>query len=138
MIRENIVLTVIVAAAAVFCGWRLGPATWGPMQMVGLCLAIPGFVLWSLARFQLGKSFAVTAQARQLVSHGLYSKIRNPIYVFGSLFIVGYIVLMGRPRWLLIFILIIPLQIWRVGKEAQVLEAKFGEGYRAYRAQTWF
>ena len=138
MIIQNIVLTVIVAGAASYFGWEFAPSNWGPMEIAGLCLAIPGFVLWSLARFQLGKSFAVTAQARQLVTRGLYSRIRNPIYVFGSLFLIGYILLLERPVWLLIFALIIPLQIWRVGKEAQVLETKFGEDYRTYRSQTWF
>jgi len=137
MITQNIVLTVVVAAASYF-GWEFASSNWGAMQVAGLCLAIPGFVLWSVARFQLGNSFAVTAQARQLVLSGLYSKIRNPIYVFGSLFLAGYILLLERPVWLLIFVLIFPLQIWRVSKEAQVLETKFGEDYRAYRARTWF
>jgi protein-S-isoprenylcysteine O-methyltransferase Ste14 len=138
MVFENILLTVLVAAAMTLFGWRLAPLSWGPMQVAGLCLAIPSFVLWSLARFQLGKSFTVTAQAKQLVTRGLYSRIRNPIYLFGSLLITGYILLLGRPLWLLIFTLILPLQIWRVRKEARVLETKFGKDYVIYRAQTWF
>jgi protein-S-isoprenylcysteine O-methyltransferase Ste14 len=73
-----------------------------------------------------------------LVSRGLYSKIRNPIYVFGSCFIAGFILVAARPVWLLIFALIVPMQIWRAGKESLVLEAKFGEEYRRYRAGTWF
>jgi protein-S-isoprenylcysteine O-methyltransferase Ste14 len=60
------------------------------------------------------------------------------VYVFGSLFIAGFILLMARPIWLLLFVVIIPLQIWRGRKEARVLEAKFGEAYRIYRAGTWF
>ena len=40
--------------------------------------------------------------------------------------------------FLLIFALIIPLQIWRGRKEASVLEEKFGDEYRQYRAGTWF
>ena len=80
----------------------------------------------------------MTAQARHLVIAGVYGKIRNPIYVFGSLFVLGCILLLGRRVWLLIFIVIIPLQLWRAGKEAKVLEAKFGEEYRRYRAGTWF
>lgn len=138
MIMQNVVLTVIVAAGAACIGWEFAPSKWGSMAIAGLCLAIPAFALWTLARFQLGKSFAVTAQARQLVTRGLYSRIRNPIYVFGSLFIVGYSLLLERPVWLLIFALIIPLQIWRVRKEAQALEARFGENYKTYRARTWF
>jgi protein-S-isoprenylcysteine O-methyltransferase Ste14 len=96
------------------------------------------FVLWTIARFQLGSSLAVTAQGKQLVTRGLYSKIRNPIYTFGSCVIAGLILALGRPVWLLIFVLIIPLQIWRARKEARVLEAKFGEEYKRYRASTWF
>ena len=91
-----------------------------------------GFVLWTVARFQLGSSFAVTAQARQLVTQGIYSKIRDPIYVFGSCVIAGAILLFGRPIGLLVFVIIIPLQIWRAGKESAVLEAKFGEEYQKY------
>jgi protein-S-isoprenylcysteine O-methyltransferase Ste14 len=130
-------LTVTVAAAAAYLGWTQAPAAWTPLRLLGLCLAVAGFVLWTVARFQLGKSFAVTAQAKQLVTHGLYSRIRNPVYIFGSVCIGGYILLLDRPRWLLIFVAIIPLQIWRARKEARVLEAKFGKEYRAYSARTW-
>ncbi len=118
--------------------WQNAPATWTPMRIAGLCLMIVGFVLWTIARFQLGASFAVTAQARKLVTKGLYSKIRNPIYVFGSFVIAGAILLFGRPIYLLIFVLVIPLQLLRAQKESAVLEAAFGEEYRKYRAGTWF
>lgn len=137
MVGKHILLTLVVAAAAVYVERTQAPAAWTPVRILGLCLAAAGFVLWTVARLQLGKSFAVTAQAKQLVTRGLYSKIRNPIYIFGSLFVAGYILLLDRPRWLLIFVAVIPLQIWRARKEARVLEAKFGEEYRAYRAETW-
>ena len=73
-----------------------------------------------------------------MVTSGLYSRIRNPIYVFGSLFILGAIIWMGRPRLLLIFAVIFPMKIYRGGKEAEVLEAKFGAEYREYKQKTWF
>ena len=138
MVAKQIVLTVVAGAAVSYMYWQLAPGAWTPLRAVGLCLAICGFVLWTVARFQLGSSFAVSAQAKHLVTRGLYSKIRNPIYVFGSLFIVGFLLLLARPLWLLIFVLVVPLQIWRAGKEAKVLEAAFGEEYRRYRAGTWF
>jgi len=37
-----------------------------------------------------------------------------------------------------VFVVLIPIQIWRAGKESKVLEEKFGDEYRKYRAQTWF
>jgi protein-S-isoprenylcysteine O-methyltransferase Ste14 len=138
MIAANVVLTLVVGGALSLLVWEHPPSAWGGMQIIGICLLAGGFILWTTARFQLGKSLAVTAQAKKLVTKGLYSKFRNPIYVFGSCVIAGLILVMGRPVWLLVFLIIIPLQIWRAGKESSVLEAAFGEEYRKYRAGTWF
>jgi len=118
--------------------WEHPPDAWTPIRMIGIALILVGFVFWTVARFQLGASFAVQAEARQLVTRGLYSKIRNPIYLFGSMVVAGGILVFGKPMWLLIFVLLIPLQLWRARKESAVLEAAFGDEYRAYRAGTWF
>ena len=138
MIGKHVVLTLMVAAAITISIWQYRPAVRTPMAIVGVCLGAAGFVLWTIARFQLGSSFAVTAQARHLVTHGLYSKFRNPIYLFGSFVIAGGILFVQRPLLLLTFLVLIPIQIWRAGKESRVLEEKFGDEYRKYRAQTWF
>lgn len=134
----NIVLTVVVGVAIGSALRRFGPVSWSALQIFGAALLVLGFVLWSIARFQLGASLTVSAQARQLVTRGLYAKIRNPIYVFGSCTLAGLILTLGSPIWLLVFLIIIPLQIWRAGKEASVLESAFGDEYRRYRARTWF
>ncbi|HWF40317.1 MAG TPA: isoprenylcysteine carboxylmethyltransferase family protein [Candidatus Acidoferrales bacterium] len=108
------------------------------LQEFGLALAIAAFFLWATARVQLGKSFSVSPQAKALVTQGIYSRIRNPIYTFGLLWIVGLILAVGHPEWLAILLVLIPMQIVRARKEARVLEEKFGEEYPAYRARTWF
>lgn len=138
MIGKHIVLTLVVGIGIGALIWQRSPTEWTAVRIVGMCLLVVGFIFWTVARFQLGASFAVTAQARQLVTRGLYSKLRNPIYVFGSCVIAGAILLFTKPMGLLIFAVIIPLQIWRAGKESAVLEAAFGEEYRKYRAGTWF
>ena len=46
---------------AAWVAWRV-PV--GPRYVVGLCIAAIGFVLWMVARQQLGKSFTVSAQAK--------------------------------------------------------------------------
>jgi len=136
--RVNLALTLVVGGTiGVMVVTRLS-AIRTPLGAIGLLLLLPGFILWTLARFQLGSSFTASPQAIRLVHRGLYSRIRNPVYVFGSSVIAGLILFLGRPLGLLVFAIILPLQIWRAGKEAQVLEAKFGEEYRAYRASTWF
>jgi protein-S-isoprenylcysteine O-methyltransferase Ste14 len=80
----------------------------------------------------------VTAQARKLVTHGLYAKIRNPIYVFSSMMVLGVLLVVQKPILFLFLAVLIVIQTWRAHKEAQVLEAKFGDEYREYRRHTWF
>ena len=138
MLAKHTSLTLIVGVGLAWVVWKAHGARWTPLQTLGLILFIAGFILWTVARFQLGASFAVTAQARQLVTRGLYSKIRNPIYVFGSCVLAGIFLLIGHPILLLIFLVVIPMQIWRAKKEAAVLEEKFGDQYRAYRSSAWF
>jgi protein-S-isoprenylcysteine O-methyltransferase Ste14 len=128
---------MLASGLALIVARRL-PARWSPLAVIGLFLLSAGFVFWTIARFQLGRSFRVRAEAIQLVKRGLYSRMRNPIYVFGSCLIAGVILFLGHPLWLLVFVIIIPLQTWRAGLEAQALEARFADEYRAYRASTWF
>jgi len=138
MIAANVGLTLVVGTVLAVVIWTYPPASWTGVQTLGAALLVLGFILWTVARFQLGRSLTVTAQAKRLVTHGLYSKIRNPIYVFGSMVAAGLMLLLGRPIWLLLFLIVIPMQIWRAKKESSVLEAAFGDEYRKYRAMTWF
>lgn len=108
------------------------------MHIAGAALMLGGYLGWLSARLQLGSSFAIQPRAKELVTRGIYSKIRNPIYVFGSLFIGGLILFVSKPAWLLVFLVLIPLQVWRAHKEGQVLEEKFGDTYREYRGKSWF
>jgi len=111
---------------------------WGPMRIAGACMIVFGLLMWTLARVQLGASFSVKAKARALVTRGLYSRIRNPIYVFGSMMIAGVCLFFLHPEYLLIFVAIVPMQIIRARKESAVLEAAFGDDYREYKRRTWF
>lgn len=113
----------------------------GPPNMqrwAGLALALIGLGGVILSRFTLGRSFSVAPKATELVTNGIYSRIRNPIYVSGILFLTGILMIFQRPVLWIILPVIAILQITRARREAQVLEAKFGDAYRNYRAQTWF
>ncbi|MGB6876882.1 MAG: isoprenylcysteine carboxylmethyltransferase family protein [Candidatus Acidiferrales bacterium] len=111
---------------------------WSVHRTVGMIIAVSAFCLWALARLQLGRSFAISAQAKELVTHGLYSKIQNPVYVFSAIFFAGLIVFFSQPVFVLFFLILIPLQAIRIREERRVLEAKFGDAYREYRKRTWF
>lgn len=139
MTPTNILTLIVVAgglAAVVRNVWPAGPL---PLyQAVSLAVMVAAFCLFAAARIQLGTSFSVAAKAQHLVTGGVYSKIRNPIYVFGGLLLAALIVYVGRPVYLLAFVVLIPMQIVRARKESQVLEQAFGDEYRAYKARTWF
>lgn len=129
---------LVVGVAWIFALRQALVGAWTISQIVGMAVAVPAFCLWALARLQLGKSFSISAQAKGLVTHGLYSKIQNPVYVFGGIFIAAVIVFIGRPLWLLVFLVLIPMQVMRIRAERRVLEEKFGDAYREYRKRTWF
>ncbi len=115
---------------------------WGPPwtvpRIAGLAIAIPSLLLLALARIQLGGAFSVQAKASTLVTTGLYSRIRNPIYVFGGLAVAGFFLWANRPWLLLCFVVLIPLQVYRTRNEERVLAEKFGAAYLDYKRQTWF
>ncbi|MGB9402371.1 MAG: methyltransferase [Candidatus Acidiferrales bacterium] len=132
------IITTLVVCGAGYMFWYVRNDPWPVMRVAGACLIAPAVLLWAVARNQLGTSFSVRAEARALVTHGLYARIRNPIYVFGSVFIVGICLFFERPIFLLLFVAIIPMQIVRARREAAALEAKFGDAYREYRRKVWF
>lgn len=107
-------------------------------RVAGVAIAIPAFLLFALARIQLGQAFAVQAKASVLVTTGLYSRIRNPIYIFGALTVAGLFLWADKPWLLLIFAFLLPVQVYRSRKEERVLTEKFGVSYLNYKRQTWF
>lgn len=128
----DVAATLVLVALAV----RYGPRTvW---FYAGLGLTAAAMPFWILARLQLGRSFSVTAQARQLVTHGLYTKLRNPIYLFGGLAYFGALVAL-QVWWLVVaWLVLTPIQVLRVRREEKVLAEAFGPEYEAWRAKTWF
>jgi protein-S-isoprenylcysteine O-methyltransferase Ste14 len=114
------------------------PGPWDLQRGLGTVLVMAGVCGIASARYQLGRAFSITAQAHHLVTQGVYSKIRNPIYVFGTAAIAGFVLIVHRPvGWLLVSAAIV-VQALRARREARVLEAAFGDAYREYRRKTWF
>jgi protein-S-isoprenylcysteine O-methyltransferase Ste14 len=132
------VTLALVLATVVFLVLHANLVEWTPVKMAGAALAVFSVAMLAVARLQLGASFAIKAKAKTLVTTGIYSKIRNPIYVFGWLFLFGMATVLEN--WLLlgISVVLIPVQLYRARKEEAVLSAAFGEEYARYKAGTWF
>jgi len=138
--RHIYAFTALQIVAAIGLLWFLGTwsGPWNPTRYIGTVLVLVGLSFIGVARYQLGRSFSVKAEAHKLVTTGLYSKIRNPIYVFGMVMITGLILILGRPEGWLVVAAAMVGQTIRARREARVLEAAFGDAYREYRRKTWF
>jgi protein-S-isoprenylcysteine O-methyltransferase Ste14 len=138
--RSVYVFTALQLVAAATVLWFLvsWAAPWNMQRYAGSVLVVVGVAFIGVARYQLGKSFSIRPKARELVVHGLYSKIRNPIYVFGSIIILGLILVLQKPVLWVGLAAVVAIQTIRARREARVLEEAFGDSYREYRRKTWF
>jgi protein-S-isoprenylcysteine O-methyltransferase Ste14 len=114
---------------------RFGPHT--PVWYTGLLLSAVSLPLWVVARRQLGNAFSAMPEARQLVTHGLYSKIRHPIYVFGCLAYFGSLLALQVWPILVTWLALTPIEVMRARREDRLLAEAFGPAYAAYRSKTW-
>ena len=122
-------------AVLVFAVWKRPHS---PVLVAALILALITFPLWIIARVQLGSAFSFRARADHLVTSGLYSRIRHPVYLFGS--IAGLASVLALQVWW-ILVIAVPLEaitIIRAIREERVLLSVFGEEYARYRERTWF
>ncbi len=104
-------------------------------SVIGLVLVSVGSVLSAIAISFLGGSFSIMAEARELVTRGVYSIIRHPLYVAEEIAMLGVIVqLFSLPAGLLL-IAHIAIQIQRMKNEEAVLKKAFPE-YETYMACT--
>lgn len=138
MLKANYGSLALIAVVALIFVRHAFELPWTVPRIAGFAIAVPSFLLLGLARVQLGSAFSVRARASDLVTTGLYSRIRNPIYLFGGLTFVGIIVWANQPWLLLLFVVLIPLQVYRSRSEERVLEEKFGAAYLDYKRRTWF
>jgi protein-S-isoprenylcysteine O-methyltransferase Ste14 len=137
-LKLNIVTLALVVVVAPFLVMHFWGPPWTAPRIAGIGLGLPCLLLLALARIQLGRAFSVQAKASTLVTSGLYSRIRNPIYIFGGLAIGGFMLWINQPWLLLFFVVVIPMQVWRSRVEERVLTEKFGEKYLEYKRKTWF
>jgi protein-S-isoprenylcysteine O-methyltransferase Ste14 len=136
--RANVITLALILGVVVWLLMHASLVDWNIARLCGAVIAGVALVLLVIARLQLGASFAVQAKARRLVTTGIYAKIRNPIYVFSALLLVGMAVVLSN--WVLLgfIVILIPVQRMRARREETVLAAAFGEEYARYKAGTWF
>jgi protein-S-isoprenylcysteine O-methyltransferase Ste14 len=137
-VKANLLTLGIVIFAVVMFLIDMPEIVWSTAKVIGAVMIGMSLPLFVLARWQLGKSFSIQAKATTLVTTGLYSRIRNPIYLFGGLLVAGVSLFLSPWGPLVVALLIVPLQIYRSRNEERVLARAFGEEYERYKSKTWF
>ena len=104
---------------------------WG--RLAGLLLFISGVSLFILAHLKM-KGFTEQGFVEM---RGIYSKIRNPMYLGFIIWVVGFPIFLEKKLSLLSSIIWISFfMIWKRLEEKE-LEIKFPE-YKEYKKLTWF
>ena len=105
----------------------------------GLVIGAVGMVLWILSILTLGNSLAVLPGADRLVTRGVYRYLRHPIYIGIILTLGGLFIACGSKVCLdYVFVVVVPLNVFRARAEEVVLQEQLGEAYQQYRASTFF
>jgi protein-S-isoprenylcysteine O-methyltransferase Ste14 len=104
-------------------------------EMVSTLLTIIGSVGAVVALSQLGRSFSLMAETRQLVTTGPYRFVRHPLYLAEEIALIGLFVQFASLCTALLFAVQIGFQLRRMHNEELVLSVRFPE-YVAYRQTT--
>jgi len=140
--RNKVVFAVVFAAMCLmWAGWfemgKLDPmklALPPSVRFAGLLLVVVGFILAVASLIQLKGLENIDG----LVSSGLFSKIRHPMYTGFILWILGWAAYHGAALSLAVGLAGIGSILYWQRLEDASLESRFGEEYREYRKGTWF
>ncbi|HEY2544661.1 MAG TPA: methyltransferase [Candidatus Acidoferrum sp.] len=111
MQRGALVVTIVPLVGIALFVYEFAHPPWAPLRIAGLVVMAFALVFLTVSRVQLGNSFSLTPQAKKLVTHGIYSRIRNPIYFFGIFVFTGLFLFLERPWLLLLVVPVLFLQI---------------------------
>jgi protein-S-isoprenylcysteine O-methyltransferase Ste14 len=112
---------------------RAAPDVAWDTASLGLLLA--GHFVCAVALTQLGRSFSVMPEARLLVTSGIYSRIRHPLYLAEGVATLGVLLQYRSVGAALLVAAQFAVQFWRMQEEEKVLEAEF-PGHAEYRQRT--
>ena len=134
----NIIQAVSIGVSTVHYSQRLIDHPWTIYNWFFFLITVFFFVLWFIARLQLGTHLTFAPRAnRVLISTGLYAFFRHPIYYFGSLSLLSFCLCVEKFYWLWGFAFLLPMQCFRAYRETILLRKKFDDDYEKYSAQLW-
>jgi len=128
-----IVLGVGLLNVAVLPFWRL-PIVKATAQAVGYPLFGLGLALFLLSLLALKRGVSGHVEpVTELVTGGIYARLRHPMYVSFAIIMLALDVLLGSISGILVtFCAFLPSMVWRARLEEQALARRFGEAWKRY------
>jgi protein-S-isoprenylcysteine O-methyltransferase Ste14 len=103
--------------------------------IVSTLLTLSGNAFAIVVLVQLRESFSIMAEARRLVTAGVYRRVRHPLYLAEEIAAIGVVMQFFSPWTALILAVQFGFQLRRMGNEEVILSEIFPE-YLAYRERT--
>lgn len=148
-IRENALLFISLSGLGIlpllyvatsfprFAAYSFRPA----QAWLGVLFAIAALFLFQMTHRALGRNWSVSLQLRkdhQLITTGIYRKIRHPMYTAFWLWAIAQACLL--PNWFAGFAGLVGFGILffgRIGREERMMLQTFGDDYRNYMSRTY-
>ena len=102
------------------------------------CISSLPFIILALKEFYKAKIlFDTRIASTTLINTSIYKITRNPVYLSFVLFYIGLSFLINS-IWMLVMLVpsIYFIQIFSIKREEKLLEAKYGEEFRIYKARV--
>jgi protein-S-isoprenylcysteine O-methyltransferase Ste14 len=123
--------TFLVSAVALFPRRELSVGG----EIAATTLILLGAALAVYVLTQLGRSFSVMAEARRLVTSGVYRIVRHPLYLAEEIAAIGLVIQFVSYQTLLLLAVHAGFQLRRMRNEEAILIGTFPE-YCAYKEKT--
>jgi protein-S-isoprenylcysteine O-methyltransferase Ste14 len=131
---------------AFHAGFRIFPApldmqlvTSPAIKVVGVVLVSFGLAVFGSAYFSFGDSWRVGFDRKSpgpLVTRGIFSISRNPIYLFLDLWFIGIFLINGTLIFLMFTVLALAAMHFQIRQEEAFLTDLYGQPYRDYCERT--
>ncbi len=111
----------------------------GVENAFGFLLFVIGYALRQVGKRELGKYYSYglqTTDDQALVTTGVYRRIRHPISLATLVYSLAIPLAFSSAIGFVIMILIIPLFLYRLRIEEEMLLERFGDEYRNYITKT--
>ncbi|WP_372827826.1 isoprenylcysteine carboxylmethyltransferase family protein [Polaromonas sp.] len=105
------------------------------LLVIGQGISISGIVSFRRARTTLNPFKPATSSA--LVTGGIFSFTRNPMYLGLLLTLLGWAAFLASPPTLVfLFLYVVYINRFQIDPEERVLSSIFGDGYAAYKTRV--